>query len=219
MSNFYANLKVIVIDDHEIFANGIRHIIANNLGMDTGLHFSNAKEALDYLSSGGKADLILLDLYMPEMNGFEFLEQTKTLLPETSILVVSLQATASNIALCKKLGAKGFVRKDSSLREMMQAVEETLNGRTYFPNDQKSDVQEDVLGIALHRICRGFKLSRSETKILDKLLEQKNYKDIADELILSPFTVRTHKKNIYKKLGVRNMVGIVGLLKEELEKG
>lgn len=209
--------QIIIVDDHEIFAYGLKHILESNLGLHSCLHFPNANAALEYLKNGGGADLVILDLYMPEMNGFEFLEQAMEMAPKLKVLVVSMQYSFSNISLCQKLGAVGFVRKDSSLKDMIDAVKSTLAGLEYFPVEQ-GGLPEELIGNAVERICKLYKLSRSEIKIVDLLLEQKNYKEIAEELHLSPLTVRTHKKNIYRKFGVRNLAGIVGLLKEELER-
>jgi DNA-binding NarL/FixJ family response regulator len=209
--------KVIIVDDHEIFADGIKLILESNLASVSCDLIPSAKGAMEYFQSGGEADLVLLDLHMPEMNGFEFLEQTQNTLPNTNILVISMQYSFSNVVLSKKLGAKGFVRKDSSLKVMLKAVERTIQGKEFFPEEIK--VPEEVVDNALDGICKEYKLTKSEIKILNKLLEQKNYKEIATEMNLSPETVRTHRKNIYRKTGVRNLAGIVGLLKEELERG
>ncbi|EKB47513.1 response regulator [Cecembia lonarensis] len=209
--------QVIIVDDHEIFADGLKHILESNLGLHSCLHFPNATAALEYLKNGGGADLVILDLYMPKMNGFEFLEQAREKAPKLKVLVVSMQYAFSNISLCQKLGAVGFVRKDSSLKDMIEAVETTLAGLAYFPVKQ-GEQPEALIENAVERICKLYKLSRSEIKILAHLLDQKNYREIAEALHLSPLTVRTHKKNIYRKFGVRNIAGIVGLLKEELEK-
>ncbi|RZS97478.1 response regulator transcription factor [Cecembia calidifontis] len=211
-------IQVVIVDDHEIFADGLKRILFSNLGLESSIHFPNAKSAMDYFQRGKGADLVILDLYMPEMNGIEFLEKVKSLFPKLSILVVSMQYSLSNIILCRKLGARGFLRKDSSLKEMIHAVESVLKGEDHFPENMATE-PEALIENAMERICRDYKLSRSEIKILDKLLEQKNYKEIADALFLSPQTVRTHKKNIYRKFGVHNMAGIVGLLKVELEGG
>lgn len=209
--------QVIIVDDHEIFADGLKHILESNLGLHSCLHFPNATAALEYLKNGGGADLVILDLYMPKMNGFEFLEQAREKAPKLKVLVISMQYAFSNISLCQKLGAVGFVRKDSSLKDMIEAVETTLAGLAYFPVEQ-GEQPEALIENAVERICKLYKLSRSEIKILAHLLDQKNYREIAEALHLSPLTVRTHKKNIYRKFGVRNIAGIVGLLKEELEK-
>lgn len=217
MSKIKEQPSILIVDDHEIFADGLKHILESSLGLNSSVHFPHAQYALDYIKNGGGADLVILDLYMPEMNGFEFLEEVIALIPKLKVLVVSMQYSFSNISLCQKLGAVGFVRKDSSLKEMIEAVETVLAGLTYFP-EAKGEMPEELIENAMERICKLYKLSRSEIKILGHMLEQKNYKEIAEELHLSPLTVRTHKKNIYRKFGVRNIAGIVGLLKEELEK-
>lgn len=162
--------QVIIVDDHEIFADGLKHILESNLGLHSCLHFPNATAALEYLKNGGGADLVILDLYMPKMNGFEFLEQAREKAPKLKVLVISMQYAFSNISLCQKLGAVGFVRKDSSLKDMIEAVETTLAGLAYFPVEQ-GEQPEALIENAVERICKLYKLSRSEIKILAHLLE------------------------------------------------
>ncbi|SMD44494.1 two component transcriptional regulator, LuxR family [Aquiflexum balticum DSM 16537] len=211
--------QVVIVDDHEIFAIGLKHILEINLGIKAGLHFSCAQAALNYFKNGGGADLVILELYISEMNSFNFLEQVKILLPKINILVFSMQQSNFNISLCKKLGVTGFVRKNTYLKDFLQAIEEVQMGKKYFPEFEDEKASEELINNSVERICQQYRLSRSEIKILDKFLEQKKYREIADELCLSPQTVRTHKRNIYRKFGVRNMAGIVGLLKLELERG
>lgn len=210
--------NIIIVDDHEIFSNGIKLILESNLAVEVIHHFENASEAMSYFQNGGEADLVMLDLYMPGITGFEFLEFCQAQEMELKILVVSMQSSDSNVSLCKKLGANGYIRKDSSLKEMIYAVKEVLNGKKHFPVTISEPKSEDKIENALGKLCNSHKLSKAETKILDMLLEQKKNKEIAEELFLSPFTVKTHRKNIYRKFKVSSLAGIVGLLKEELEK-
>lgn len=210
--------QVVIVDNNEIFAIGLKHILEINLENVAGLHFSCPQAALNYFKNGGSADLLIFEPNISEMNCFYFLEQVRISLPKSSILVFSMQRSDFNVSLLQKHGVRGFVRKDSNLKNFLQAFEEVRMGKTYYLESKEENESEDLINNSVERICQQYRLSRSEIKILDKFLEQKKYREIADELFLSPQTVRTHKKNFYRKFGVRNMAGIVGLLKMELER-
>ncbi|MFD2201164.1 response regulator [Shivajiella indica] len=219
MSSNFTKARIIIVEDNEIFSDGIRRILESNLNLEVKASFGNGEDALNYLKAGENPDMILLDLYMPQMNGLEFLEYVQEERPGMKILVTSMQPSETNIFLTRKLGAHGFIAKDSSLKKMLLAVKEVLNGDFYFPEEGKSLGSFDRVDLTIKKLCKKFEISRSEVKILDMLLDQKKNKEIAQELHLSPMTVKTHRKNIYRKFGVHSLAGIVFLLKEELDRG
>jgi DNA-binding NarL/FixJ family response regulator len=219
MNRSETKATIVVLDDHEIYADGIKRILESNLNVNVSSHFVNGKEALNYFNEGGIADLVLLDLYMPQMNGLEFLEYIQEENPGIKILVASLHGSDTDIFLTRRLGAHGFIRKDSSLKDMLQAVEEVLDGDFYFPDNGKNIGSMEQIEHAKKSLGKRFDLSRPEVKVLDLLLERRKIKEIANELHLSPMTVKSHRKHIYQKFGVESLAGVVFLLKEEVDRG
>ncbi|MFD2201162.1 response regulator [Shivajiella indica] len=219
MNNDKSKSTILVLDEHEIFAEGIKLILENNLDVEVRYRFLNGENVLNYFKEVGQADLILLDLNLTQMDSLEFMELLQEEKPGLKILATSNQQSDAKIFLTRKLGAKGFIGKDSNLKDMLIAVKEVLQGDFYFPEEGKSlggslDIMEEVI----KNLCKRFELSRSEIKIMNLILDRKNNKEIAHELYLSPLTVKNHRKNIYRKFGVQNLAGILIILKEELEK-
>lgn len=208
------NSRIIIVDDHEIFSNGLRMILENRLLLKVVKSFCKGEEALDYLAFEGTLDLIILDLNMPGMDGFTFLQKMKSIRPQQKVLVVSMHHTISHIEKCKELGASGFVKKDESLEKLLQVVTLLMQGQQFFDepseNRQETDVSKELKS--------QYKLSPTEIKIIGHLLDQKENKEIADAMNLSYLTIKTHRKNIYRKLGVHNIAGIVAIWKVVAER-
>ncbi|RPA69670.1 DNA-binding response regulator [Cyclobacteriaceae bacterium YHN15] len=216
MNDFKTKPQVLIVDNHEIFADGIKRILESNLDLKVNTSLGNGEHAFHYFKEGGDADLILFNHYMPQMNDLEFLEYIKEEKPGIKILVASMHPSETNIFVARKLGAHGFIGKDSSLKDMLQAVQDILDGDYYYPETGKSLGTVDQVDHALKRLCKQFNLSRTELKILEMLLDQKKNKEIAHELHLSPLTVKSHRKNIYCKFEVESLAGIVFILEKEL---
>jgi DNA-binding NarL/FixJ family response regulator len=111
MNNYKIKPQIVVIDDNEIFVDGLKFILESNLEVEVIASFGNGKDALNYFKEGGNANLILLDIYMPQMDGLEFLEYIQEENPGIKILVSSLNGSDTNIFLTRRLGAHGFIRK------------------------------------------------------------------------------------------------------------
>jgi len=117
--------------------------------------------------------------------------------------------------LCRNLGAKGFVGKDASLPIFKEALQEVAEGREYFQSVRTGMPNRNyVINNSFERLRETFKLSSREIEIIQLILHQQDTNTIAEKLHLSPLTVKTHRKNIFKKLRINNVVGLMNLLKE-----
>jgi len=208
------SFRICIVDDHEIFSNGLRMILENRLPSKVVKSFSKGEQALDYLAFEGGLDLIILDLNMPGMDGFTFLQEMQRIRPQQKVLVVSMHHTISHIEKCKDLGASGFVKKDESLEKLLRVVTLLLEGKHFFDEPSENKHATDVS----KELKSQYKLSPTEIKIIGHLLDQKENKEIADEMNLSYLTIKTHRKNIYRKLGVHNIAGVVAIWKVVTER-
>jgi DNA-binding NarL/FixJ family response regulator len=206
-------MKICIIDDHEIFSNGLKLILENKLPVTVIYSFCKATEALSFFESNGPVELIILDLNMPDMDGFSFLEKIKRIHPMQKVLVISMHHTNSHVDRCKSLGASGFIKKDDSLEKLLHTAKQVIQGNYYFDTNTLPVDDQNVSTVLKSK----YKLSPTELKIIDLLLEQKENKEIADQLHLSYLTVKTHRKNIYRKLGVHSLAGIVAIWKDVVE--
>ncbi|MCH6235060.1 response regulator transcription factor [Cognataquiflexum rubidum] len=205
--------QIIIADDHELFASGLDNLVSTDPNLKVIAHCRNGKEVLAYLENGIKVDFLILDLNMPVMDGIQLLGHLHRDYPHIKKLVISMHHTESSIALCKTLGADGFIGKDSSLNELLDAVHVILDGGKFF----KESFQEvfDTEGKGFYeKLIYHYKLSKREVDIIQLIINQYESTEIADKLNLSPLTVKTHRKNIFRKLGVRNLAGLVALVKD-----
>jgi DNA-binding NarL/FixJ family response regulator len=205
--------KIVIADDHELFATGLEKLIRSNAEYQVVERFKNGSEVVEFLQKGGQTDLLVLDLNMPKMDGTQLLGHLHRNHPQVRVLVVSMHHSQSTTDLVRKFGAKGYLGKDSSVSELLTAIEAVLAGNEYFNEPISEDVQVQH-GDDLNGIFGGFGLSKREVEIIRLIINQYEGGEIADILNLSPLTVKTHRKNIFRKLGVRNLAGIVSLVQK-----
>lgn len=204
--------KLLIIDDHEIFSNGLKMILEDKLKVEVLHSFSSGRDAFNFLRSYGEVDLVILDLNMPEMDGFKFLENIKKARPQQKILVVSLHHLSTHIKKCNELGADGFIQKDASLERLLEASQTVMKGKKFFFEPTTNDPLK--LSDGFKTI---FKLSPTEIKIITLFLDQKNNREVSEIMNLSYLTVKTHRKNIYRKMDVHNISGIISKWKEMMD--
>lgn len=206
--------RILIADDHELFSSGLESLLSKNPDYLVITHFKNGKEVQTFFDHEGHADLLVLDLNMPVMDGIQLLTYLQRNHPIVKVLIVSMHQTESSVHLCKRLGAKGFISKDSHLKILMNGVEEILDGGEYFQDSFQEVPTESGLGF-YERLMMEYNLTKREVDIIQLILNQFESSEIAEKLFLSPLTVKTHRKNIFRKLGVRNLTGLVALMKEQ----
>jgi two-component system, NarL family, invasion response regulator UvrY len=197
--------RVLIVDDHDVVRRGLCEILATRLG----------KLAVSYAKDGGEAihllinqdwDLVLLDINLPGRNGLEVLEQAKLLRPKTPVLVLTSYPEEQFAVRALKLGAAGYITKQSVSDELITAVQRVLAGGKYV-----------TASLAERLACRlgdsgeqapHEALSHRELQVLRLVAVGKTTKEAAQELALSEKTVATYRARISEKTGLKTNVEI-----------
>lgn len=203
-------MNVLLIDDHKLITVFLKNLLSQSLGMNV-TEASNGQEGYECLKKI-VYELIITDLEMPVMDGFELIQRARNEHPNIPIIVLTMYKDREHIKRLVQLGAHGYINKDSDINEIISAVKMCLEGRKYFSSqilnsvffeDQKSEDPKKIL-------------SNRELEILQLIFNENTNQEIADELFISTRTVETHKRNIIEKTGTKN---IVGLIKFAIEHG
>lgn len=200
-------IRIVLCDDHRIVIDGLQSLLAGVPDMDcvgTALH---GEEAL-YLLGHVKVDVLVTDLDMPDMDGYELIAQVKRTHPEVKGLVLSMLDEPAMIKRAIDLGVDGYVVKDAGRDEVLLAIREVHEGRRYFG----SSVTDALLqkGASTGRnssLLAG--LSDREIEVLAALAEGLGNREIGERLFISPRTVDTHRTNLMKKLDTHHVAGLV----------
>ena len=212
-------MNILVADDHTFVRTGIKQGVERLFSDATILEAENATEVLA-LCGQTQLDLILLDLFMPDMDGFELLRKLFSVAPQTPVLVVSATSFPQHVRRVMEIGASGFVHKHDSEDVFEQAIRQTLDGGTYFPSELFVEVDPVHLDIpADHDTSRLAAIKDTLTprqfEIFKMIGEGKSNKLIARDLGLSDNTIKVHVSTIFKLLELDNRTQ-VGVLANKL---
>ena len=172
---------------------------------------TSGRQLLDRIKEGLNADILLLDVYLPDMPEEEILQQIRASHPDLRIIYLTLLRGTRYVHKLAKYNIQGYVLKNASLDELVGAIRSVQNGGNYFSKDiHIGDRDEDFR----HTITIEDKqideiLSRRELEVLRLICKEYSNAEIAGKLFLSVSTVETHRKNLIAKLGVNNTVGLV----------
>lgn len=201
---------VALVDDHELLRTGLSAIINSFEGFKVVMEAGNGKEFIDKVTTKTAPNIVLLDITMPIMDGYETANWIKANLPQTKVLVLSMLENDTAIIRMLKSGARGYILKDSKPKIFKDALD-SVRDSGYYINDLVSNKlmhyinhEESFQGdnFALNS------LSENETIFLKWICTEKTYKEIADEMCLSPRTIDTYRDNLFKKLDVKTRVGL-----------
>jgi DNA-binding NarL/FixJ family response regulator len=195
--------RVLLVDDHNLVRAGVRKIIEGQPGFEVVGEFGNGEQALQALETM-PVDVVVLDLTMPTMDGFEVLRRAKEQHPSVRILVLSMHANAQHVTRAVREGADGYLLKDSAVQELVAALESVMDGRAYY----SPSVQQELSNV----LRAGSALGRPKDLLTDRELDVLKLvarglstKEIASRLDISPRTVDSHRANLMRKLGLRSV--------------
>ncbi|MCR8559929.1 response regulator transcription factor [Mucilaginibacter sp. BJC16-A38] len=195
-------LSVIIADDHTLFINGLRMLLQNEPDIEIMNIAANGKELLGLLHTHSP-DLILLDINMPVINGFDALKKIKSFYPKIKVIMLSTYNEEHLIEKAKAGGADGYLFKNVEKDELLQAMHSVGQGQLCFPH--KTPVNNSVFDDS-DSFLKQFQLTKRELELLQFIKQNYTNQQMADHLHLSIYTVETHRKNIMQKLNLKNPV-------------
>lgn len=197
--------KVIIADDHSLFADGMEQILNGMPGFEVLAKVTNGKLLLQILNTL-EPDLILLDINMPFLNGIDSALAIKAKMPEIKIVFLSMYFDLKIMALVKDNGFNGFIIKDTTAPLLKNVLLDIIKGKTSFLlPDQYLQNKQDSVPVKRDDFANAFKLSAREIEIIRFIKSGRQTKQIADTLCLSSYTIETHRKNIYRKLNLQGV--------------
>jgi len=206
-------VRLLIADDHEIVRKGLRALLETRAEVEVVGEAANGREALSKAAQY-RPDLILLDLVMPGKDGLEVIKEIKNNFPSVKILVLTSYSEEEKLAQALKEGALGYLLKDSSPEELLEAIKEVSQGKTHLSPELAFRVIRLMTGKTTPLSNSEF-LTKRELEVLNLLAQGLSDREIAQRLFISPRTVGTHVSNILTKLGVKNRTQAVLLAQEK----
>jgi DNA-binding NarL/FixJ family response regulator len=206
-------IRIAVAEDNGFLAKAVEEKISFFDDLKFKFRGANGNEFIGKLEQDHNVDVILMDIQMPEKDGISTTEYVKNKYPHIKILMLTVFDDDDNIFNAIQAGADGYLLKETNPDELHKAITDVLEGGAAMT----PSVALKTLNILRHPEkmtgdkvqLEEIKLSNRETEILEHLAKGLNYQQIADNLIISPATVRKHIENIYKKLQVHNKMEAV----------
>ena len=202
--------SIAIADDHTLLRIGLAQLV-ESLGNTVLFEADNGKELLQKLDRKNLPDVILMDINMPEMDGFQTTQWLKQNHPEVKVLALSMYDNENSIIRMLKCGAKGYILKDSEPAELKAAIEAVMSKGFYY-----SDLVSGKLIHAINKLDdddNGLKsliqLNDRETDFLKYACTEMTYKEIADKMFVSPRTIDGYRDALFEKLHVKTRVGLV----------
>lgn len=200
-------MRTIIADDHAIMREGLKQLLSTVDDLTVSGEAANA-EAVHRLLNESSADLLILDLGMPGVSGFQFISNLKTAWPELRVLVLTANVEPRSVRAAFSAGANGYLTKTGDPSELITAIDAIRNGNAYvaeevrFAVDQHNGSKEIPEPAAA--IISPVMLTRRERQILGMIPHGVSNRDIANRLGISPLTARKHRENLMRKLDLHS---------------
>lgn len=193
-------ISVFIVDDHYMVIEGIRSLLQDESSLDWTGHAGNASSCLAFLKQQ-QPDVILMDINLPDMSGIELCKEVKEKYPSVFIIGLSTFNQKSFIQKMMDNGASGYVLKNATQGELMEAITTVVNGRTYMSFEAGQTLKKLSNNTIL--------LTGREKEVLGLIAEGLTNNEIASRLFVSSTTVDTHRKNLLAKFNVKNTAALI----------
>lgn len=199
--------RVLLVDDHQLLLQGLALILKQLPNLEIAATAANGLQALEKMKQQS-IDLVLTDIDMPDMDGIALTRAVRQDYPQVPVLVLTMLTDQETLAQVVAAGAKGCIFKNTEKDELATAIAEVGEGRSYFspginPEGQRKD--QELVNLK----ADGVRITKRELEIMQLIAQEKGNAEIADRLFISERTVETHRKNIFKKLDTKSVVGLI----------
>ena len=206
-------ISIMIVDDHTLIRETWSFLLGKNENFDVVAECGDGERAIE-LARDKRPDVVLLDINMAPMSGFDVLKMIRKYSPSSRIIGVSMHSQPAYAKKMLRLGAKGYVTKNSPRQEMLEAISEVSKNHVYVCQEVKNILSEQMLnGDQVNPDINN--LSDREMQIVRALKEGLSSKEIASELSISLKTVEVHRHNILKKLKLKNTVSLINFINSQ----
>lgn len=208
--------SLFIVDDHQLLIDGIKSMVAGNADWEVIGYANNGQEAVKIVPVL-KPDIVLMDLDMSVMNGMMATEKLLKINPQFKIVVITLHHEKPILEKLIKIGASGYMLKDTPKEEFIKGLEMVRSGNRFY----SSHLTESILNISSVQAKKETNvklyslLSDREREVLEYVAQGSSTKEMADELSLSPKTVESYRKNLLQKLNARNTAHLIRIAIKE----
>ena len=212
----YKSIPIAIIDDHTLFRQGLISLLSEFSEVNIVFDAANGTEMKEKIDLHPLPEVILMDISMPVLDGYEATLWLKQQYPEIKILALSMFEEDKPIIKMLKNGAGGYLLKESKTSDLVNAIK-IINQHGYYLNDLVSgkllrNIQNEQLSTPLST-----QLSTNETKFLQLCCSELTYKEIADQMNLSPHTIDNYRQELFQKFDIKSRTGLVLFaIKQEL---
>lgn len=194
-------LKILIADDHSVMREGIKKSLAENFPNSVFSEASNAAEVRQLIHVT-RHDLVILDISLPGRNGLEVLKEIRSNYPDIPVIIFSMYPEDQFAVRCIKDGASAYLTKDTSSRDLVNAIRKILKGEKYITPSIVELITKDLQN--KHQITTHEILSDREYQVFLLIASGKNVSSIASELSLSVKTISVYRSSILKKMKLKN---------------
>lgn len=204
------SIRILLADDHTVMRRGLRLLLDSQPEFTVVAEASDGREAVER-AEAVQPDVAVVDIAMPNLSGIEAAQRIASALPDVAIVILSMHSDEGYVLRALKVGAKGYLLKDSAEGDLIEAIKAVYRGKTFFsPEISKMLVEDYIREIRTRGVEDSYDLlTPREREILQLLAERKSNKEIAQALNLSLYTVETHRRNLQEKLNLHSLAELI----------
>jgi DNA-binding NarL/FixJ family response regulator len=201
--------RILLADDHRIVRDGLRALLEKDPDIEVAGEAENGRTIVEMVRRI-KADMVIMDVGMPELNGIDATRQIASIAPAVKVIALSMHSDKRFVSEMFKAGASAYLLKDCAFEELSGAVRVVLAGQVYLSPQIASPIIKDYVNRLSHHDDSAFtRLTPREREVLQLLGEGKSIKDISSQLNISVKTVETHRQQLMHKLEIGNLADLI----------
>ena len=204
-------INIAILDDHQIVIDGLKLLLRDHPGLNVVAENTNGLHLLNEIKNI-KIDVLLTDIMMPIIDGFEMALRMKSEYPSIKVIALSMNGDGPLIEkMIEEANVKGYLLKTANKKELLEAIEAIADDDTYF---SKEIMEELHAYMKIKKANQATNLTNREIEIIKCISQDLSNKQIAESLFISERTVETHRKNIFRKVDIHTVVGLIDFAKK-----
>lgn len=194
--------RVVIVDDHLVVREGLRRLLEIGGDVEVVATVSSGLESLQVIEQM-LPDIVFMDIKMPGINGIEITRLLATKHPSVRVIIMTIYDDAQYVTEAIKAGAKGYLLKNATREEFMNAVDQVLQGRAFLDSNVTAGLFHEVKKDAMPSPgTQNASLTARELEVLEAIVDGLKDRELADKLMISEHTVHSHVRNLFRKLNV-----------------